>query len=107
MSLCPYLIFVRADFKKYQEASDRIHAIFQEITPLVEPLSLDEAFLDVTENSLGEPIARKIAQIIKQRIHNEVGLTASAGVGPNKFVAKIASDFRKPDGLVVVPPEKV
>ncbi len=102
--LCPNLIFVRPDFTKYVEASQKIREIFESVTPKVEPLSLDEAYLDVTENKLGEPLAGKIAIHIKKRIQDELGLTASAGVGPNKFVAKIASDFRKPDGLVVVPP---
>ncbi|HUP56393.1 MAG TPA: DNA polymerase IV, partial [Bdellovibrionota bacterium] len=105
--LCPNLIFVRPNFEKYTEASRRIRAIFESVTELVEPLSLDEAYLDVTENKLGEPLAGKLAILIKRRIRDELQLTASAGVGPNKFVAKIASDLKKPDGLVVVPPERV
>lgn len=105
--LCPQGIFVYPRFKRYSELSEQIQQIFKDVTPLVEPLSLDEAYLDVTENNLGEPLARKVAIHIKERIKNEVGLTASAGVGPNKFIAKLASDLRKPDGLVVVPPEKV
>jgi DNA polymerase-4 len=105
--LCPSLVFVRPDFSKYSAASDSIREIFQSVTPKVEPLSLDEAYLDVTENLLGEPLAAKIAAYIKRRIHAELGLTASAGVGPNKFIAKVASDLRKPDGLVIVPPERV
>ena len=105
--LCPDAIFVRPDITKYVAVSKQIRAIFESVTPWVEPLSLDEAYLDVTENLLGEPLARKVAEHIKARIKNELGLTASAGVGPNKFIAKVASDLRKPDGLVVVPPQKV
>jgi DNA polymerase-4 len=105
--LCPQAIFVYPNFPAYKEASRQIHEIFASITPLVEPLSLDEAYLDVTTNALNEPLAQKVAAHIKQRIKEETGLTASAGVGPNKFIAKIASDFKKPDGLVVVPPQKV
>src|SRR5690606_37987838 len=105
--LCPQGIFVRPDFRRYAEASRKVRAIFREVTDLVEPLSLDEAYLDVTENKLGEPLARRIAAWIKRRIREEVGITASAGVAPVKFIAKIASDLRKPDGLVVVPPERV
>jgi DNA polymerase-4 len=105
--LCPKLQFVEPDFSKYSEASDRIHEIFASVSDKVEPLSLDEAYLDVTENKLGEPLAGKIAIHIKQRIRKELGLTASAGVGPNKFIAKIASDLKKPDGLVIVPPGQV
>ncbi len=105
--LCPKAEFVYPDFSRYREASDKIHAIFQEFSDLVEPLSLDEAYLDVTENKLGEKLASRIAALIKERIRAETGLTASAGVGPNKFIAKIASDMRKPDGLVVVSPDRV
>ncbi|MGZ3686918.1 MAG: DNA polymerase IV [Bdellovibrionota bacterium] len=105
--LCPQAVFLRTDFQKYRRASQTIQAIFHSITDLVEPLSLDEAYLDVTVNHLGEPLARKLAVLIRKRILEETGLTASAGVGPNKFIAKVASDLRKPDGLVVVPPEKV
>jgi DNA polymerase-4 len=105
--LCPQAIFVSPNFSAYKEASRQIHEIFSSITPLVEPLSLDEAYLDVTTNALNEPIAKNIAAHIKARIKEETGLTASAGVGPNKFIAKLASDFKKPDGLVVVPPQKV
>jgi DNA polymerase-4 len=99
--LCPSLVVVPPDFERYHAASERIFAIFQEVTPLVEPLSLDEAFLDVTENAWGEPLGRTVAQRIKERIRAETGLTASAGVAPNKFLAKIASGWRKPDGLTV------
>ena len=105
--LCPELIFVSPDFSKYTAASEKIHAIFATATDLVEPLSLDEAYLDVTTNKLGLLLARDIAVHIKDRIQKELGLTASAGVGPYKFIAKVASDLRKPNGLVVVPPEKV
>ncbi|OFZ17788.1 MAG: hypothetical protein A2X94_04270 [Bdellovibrionales bacterium GWB1_55_8] len=105
--LCPGAIFVTPNFDRYVEVSHQIREIFATVTSLVEPLSLDEAYLDVTENFLSEPLARNIARYLKQRIREETGLTASAGVGPNKFIAKVASDFRKPDGLVVIPPEKV
>ncbi len=105
--ICPQLVFVRPEFTKYREASHRIRDIFNQVTDLVEPLSLDEAYLDVTANKLSEPLARKLAIWIKDKIQSELHLTASAGVGPNKFVAKVASDLRKPNGLVVVPPEKV
>ena len=105
--LCPHVVFVYPNFERYQEVSRQIREIFEEITPKVEPLSLDEAYLDVTENSLGEPLAWKVAMHVKKLIRERTGLTASAGVGPNKLVAKIASDMRKPDGLVVIPPERV
>ncbi len=105
--LCPQAVFVYPNMAKYRQVSHRIQQIFLDITPVVEPLSLDEAYLDVTENALQEPLARKVAQHIKDRIKTETGLTASAGVGPNKFIAKLASDYNKPNGLVVVPPEKV
>ncbi len=104
---CPDLIFIRPDFKRYKEVSRQIQAIFLDMTDLVEPLSLDEAYLDVTTNKMAEPLATKIAQLVRARIKEELKLTASAGVGPNKFIAKIASDLRKPDGLVVIPPDKV
>ena len=105
--LCPHLIFVPPRFSRYVEVSDQVHAIFEEVTDLVEPLSIDEAYLDVTSNKLGEPLAGKVALHIKRRIFETTGLTASAGVAPNKFIAKIASDLRKPDGFVVIPPERV
>ena len=82
-------------------------AIFHEVTPLVEPLSLDEAYLDVTENSWGEPTATAVARRLKERIRADTGLTASAGVAPNKFLAKIASGWKKPDGLTVISPDRV
>ncbi len=105
--LCPHAVFVYPDFSKYKEASNKIHEVFEQVTDRIEPLSLDEAYLDVTVNKLGEPLAQKLAALIKKRIRENTGLTASAGCGPNKFVAKVASDLRKPDGLVVVPPERV
>jgi len=103
--LCPDLIFVKHRFDVYKAVSRQIRAIFEDYTPLVEPLSLDEAYLDVTENLKGTPSATEIAREIKARIREETGLTASAGVSYNKFLAKLASDYRKPDGLFVIRPE--
>src|SRR5882762_4288043 len=91
LRLCPSLVVVRPDFARYQEASQQVMAILRSATPLVEPLSLDEAYLDVTENLWGEPLARTVAVRIKKLIVENLGLTASAGVAPNKFLAKIAS----------------
>jgi DNA polymerase-4 len=105
--LCPDLVIVRPDFAKYGEVSRQVFAIFRDVTPLVEPLSLDEAYLDVTENSWGEPLAVEVARRIKRRIRDETGLTASAGVAPNKFLAKTASAWKKPDGLTVISPDRV
>ncbi len=105
--LCPELLIVRPDFARYRAASQRVMAILRECTPLVEPLSLDEAYLDVTENLWGVPLARDVAVQLKKNILNETGLTASAGVAPNKFLAKIASGWHKPDGLTVIPPGRV
>ncbi|WP_343748550.1 DNA polymerase IV [Fluviicola sp.] len=105
--LCPDLIFVRPRFDRYQEISLQIRAIFHEYTDLVEPLSLDEAFLDVTSNKKGLKSATLLAQEIRQRILKEVGLTASAGISINKFTAKIASDVNKPNGQLTVPPAEV
>lgn len=107
IKLCPELIFVRTDFDRYKEISNRVRKIFYEYTDLVEPLSLDEAYLDVTENKKGHPSATLIAQEIRQRIFNEVGLTASAGISINKFIAKVASDYNKPNGQKTVNPEDV
>ncbi|MEK6245265.1 MAG: DNA polymerase IV [Pseudomonadota bacterium] len=107
LRLCPDLVIVRPDFTRYRAASQKVMAILRSCTPLVEPLSLDEAYLDVTENLWGEPLATSIAKKLKARIREEIGLTASAGVAPNKFLAKIASGWRKPDGLTVIPPERV
>ena len=105
--LCPDLIFVPPRFDRYKEISKQIRKIFLEYTDLVEPLSLDEAYLDVTENKKGNPSATLIAQEIRQRIFEEVGLTASAGISVNKFVAKIASDYNKPNGQKTVHPDEV
>ncbi|MFO1069601.1 MAG: DNA polymerase IV [Geminicoccaceae bacterium] len=104
--LCPELVFVRARFDAYRAASRTIREIFRSWTPLVEPLSLDEAYLDVTEAAAGPPSAADIARAIKAEIRERTGLTASAGVSFNKFLAKTASDLRKPDGLSVIRPEK-
>jgi len=105
--LCPSLVIVRPDFAKYKAASSAVFAIFREVTPLVEPLSLDEAYLDVTENAWGETLGTAVAKRLKQRIRDETRLTASAGVAPNKFLAKIASGWKKPDGLTVISPDRV
>ena len=105
--LCPDLVIVRPDFPRYRAASQRILEIFRSCTPLVEPLSLDEAYLDVTDNRWGEPLATPVAKRLKQRILEETRLTASAGVAPNKFLAKIASGWHKPDGLTVISPGRV
>jgi len=105
--LCPDLRIVPPDFAKYRSVSQQILAILREVTPLVEPLSLDEAYLDVTENAYGEPLGVNVAKRLKAAILEKVGLTASAGVAPNKFLAKIASGWRKPDGLTVVAPERI
>ncbi len=105
--LCPHLTIVPPDFTKYRTASQQVFAIFREVTPLVEGLSLDEAYLDVTENAWAEPLGVNVARRVKARILEDTGLTASAGVAPNKFLAKIASAWRKPDGLTVIAPERV
>jgi len=105
--LCPELIFVRPRFERYSEISKKIRAIFHDYTDLVEPLSLDEAYLDVTENKKGNPSASLLAKEIRNRIFNDVGLTASAGISINKFVAKVASDYNKPNGQKTVNPEEV
>jgi DNA polymerase-4 len=105
--LCPELAIVQPDFARYRAASQRVMAILRSCTPLVEPLSLDEAYLDVTDNLWGEPLATSVAKQLKARIREELQLTASAGVAPNKFLAKIASGWNKPDGLTVVAPERV
>src|SRR6476620_1984098 len=105
--LCPGLIIVRPDFAKYRTISQQVFAIYRSVTPLVEPLSLDEAYLDVTENAWGEPLAVKVARRVKTEIRAATGLTASAGVAPNKFLAKIASGWKKPDGLTVIAPDRV
>ena len=104
--LCPSLVIVPPDFARYKAASNAVFAIFREVTPLVEPLSLDEAYLDVTENAWDEPLATRgeAAEGAHPRRHR---LTASAGVAPNKFLAKIASGWKKPDGLTVISPDRV
>ncbi|WP_138431275.1 DNA polymerase IV [Fodinibius saliphilus] len=103
--LCPHAIFVKPRFEVYREVSKQVREIFFEYTDLVEPLSLDEAYLDVTENHINLPSATLIAKKIRKRIKEKTRLTASAGVAPNKFLAKIASDLNKPDGLAVILPE--
>lgn len=102
---CPHLIFVKSNFAEYKKVSNQIRNIFLEFTDLVEPLSLDEAFLDVTENKINLPSATLIAKKIKKRIKEETDLTASAGVSFNKFLAKIASDYDKPDGFFAITPD--
>ncbi len=104
---CPQLIFVKPRFDRYSEISKKIRAIFFDYTDLVEPLSLDEAYLDVTDNKMGNPSATLIAKEIRKRIFDELGLTASAGISINKFIAKVASDFNKPNGQKTVNPEEV
>ncbi|MCD4817998.1 MAG: DNA polymerase IV [Candidatus Cloacimonetes bacterium] len=106
IKLCPHAIFVRGRFEAYREASQQINQIFQEFTEQIEPVSIDEAYLDVTNNMQNFKSATEIARKIKQKIFEITKLTASAGVSYNKFIAKIASDFDKPDGLVVIPPNQ-
>jgi DNA polymerase-4 len=105
--LCPSLVIVHPDFNKYRAVSQQVFSIYRAITPLVEPLSLDEAYLDVTENAWNEPLGMTVARRLKDEIRAATGLTASAGVAPNKFLAKIASGWKKPDGLTVIAPERV
>jgi DNA polymerase IV len=105
--LCPQATFVRPDFEKYHSVSRQVRAIFERHSVLVEPLSLDEAYLDVTEELTGIPTATETARAIRREIREETALTASAGVAPNKFLAKIASDWNKPDGLFVIRPDQV
>jgi DNA polymerase-4 len=105
--LCPEAIFVPPDFTRYRAVSRLTRDIFKRHTDLVEPLSLDEAYLDVTENKTGLPTATRVASAIREQIRRELNLTASAGVAPNKFLAKVASDWRKPDGLFVIQPDEV
>lgn len=104
--LCPSLVVVEPHFNRYKELSRQMHVIFHEYTDIIEPLSLDEAYLDVTENKRGMDMAVDIAKEIKQKIRQATGLTVSAGVSYCKFLAKVASDFRKPDGLCTVHPER-
>lgn len=105
--LCPRLIFVRPNFDKYRDISLQIREIFLSYTDLVEPLSLDEAFLDVTENKQGIPSATTIAKKIREEIFQKTHLTASAGISINKFLAKVATDIHKPDGITLIPPDQV
>jgi DNA polymerase IV len=105
--LCPDGIFVAPDFPRYRAVSKNVHEIFKRHTDLIEPLSLDEAYLDVTENKTGLPTATLAARTIREQIRQELNLTASAGVAPTKFLAKLASDWRKPHGLFVIRPEEV
>jgi DNA polymerase IV len=105
--LCPELVIVHPDFERYRQVSRQVMELLRACTPLVEPLSLDEAYLDVTENNWNEPLATNVAKRLKREIRETTNLTASAGVAPNKFLAKIASGYRKPDGLTVIPPERV
>jgi DNA polymerase-4 len=105
--LCRTAVFIAPDFTRYRAVSRNVREIFQRHTDLIEPLSLDEAYLDVTENKAGLPTATLVARTIREQIRQELNLTASAGVAPNKFLAKLASDWRKPDGLFVIQPEEV
>ena len=104
---CPGLVIVRPNFTLYKSVSGQVMEILRSATPLVEPLSLDEAYLDVTANLLDEPLAMEVARHLKARIRDELSLTASAGVAPNKFLAKIASGWKKPDGLTVIAPGRI
>lgn len=105
--LCPDAVFIPPDFTRYRAVSRLTREIFKRHTDLVEPLSLDEAYLDLTENKTGLPTATRVASTIREQIRKELNLTASAGVAPNKFLAKLASDWRKPNGLFVIQPEEV
>jgi len=105
--MCPEAVFIHPNFEKYRAVSKQIRVIFERHTPLVEPLSLDEAYLDVTNELTGIPTATETAEVIRREIREETQLTASAGVAPNKFLAKIASDWKKPDGLFVIRPHQV
>jgi DNA polymerase IV len=105
--LCPDAIFIKPDFVRYKAASLAARAIFERHTAMIEPLSLDEAYLDVTENLTGLPTATRVAKAIREQIQDELKLTASAGVAPNKFLAKIASDWKKPNGLFVIQPHEI
>lgn len=105
--LCPQLVVIEPNFNKYREASAHIHKIFQQYTTIIEPLSLDEAYLDVTQNLKNLASATEVAMSIQADIFTQTGLTASAGVAPNKFLAKIASDWHKPNGICVIKPHQV
>ena len=104
---CPHLVVVRPDMSKYQRVSRTVFELFRAVTPLVEPLSMDEAYLDVTENAWNEPLGVNVARRLKQQVRDVTQLTISAGVAPNKFLAKIASGWKKPDGLTVIAPERI
>jgi DNA polymerase-4 len=104
--LCPDAVFLPPDFPRSQAVSRLVREIFKRHTDLIEPLSLDEAYLDVTENKTGLPTATRVARAIREQIREELNLTASAGVAPNKFLTKIASDWRKPDGLFIIQPRR-
>ena len=105
--LCPQVVVIEPNFEKYRDVSQQIHQVFQKYTHLIEPLSLDEAFLDVTENLQDIPSATEVAERIRTDIFKVTGLTASAGVAPNKFLAKIASDWNKPNGICIIKPKQV
>jgi DNA polymerase-4 len=105
--LCPEAIFIKPDFVRYKAVSLAVRSIFERHTAMIEPLSLDEAYLDVTENRTGLPTATRVAKLIREQIQDELKLTASAGVAPNKFLAKIASDWKKPNGLFVIQPHEI
>src|SRR5438876_100330 len=105
--ICPNAVFLPPDFPRYREVSRQAREIFKRHTALIEPLSLDEAYLDVSENKTGLPTATQVARTIREQIRTELSLTASAGVAPNKFLAKIASDWKKPNGLFVIQPEEI
>ncbi|MFH4192546.1 DNA polymerase IV, partial [Acinetobacter baumannii] len=105
--LCPQVVIIEPNFEKYRAISAEIHSIFQQYTTLIEPLSLDEAYLDVTENLKQIASATEVAMHIREDIFRQTGLTASAGVAPNKFLAKVASDWNKPNGLFVIKPSQV
>src|SRR5882762_9456962 len=105
--LCPNAVFLPPDFPRYRAVSSQVREIFKRHTDLIEPLSLDEAYLDVSENKTCLPTATQVARTIREQIRSELSLTASAGVAPNKFLAKIASDWKKPDGLFVIQPEEI
>src|SRR2546427_6069425 len=105
--LCPSAVFLPPDFPRYRAVSRQVREIFKRHTDLIEPLSLDEAYLDVSENKTGLPTATQVARAIREQIRAELNLTASAGVAPNKFLAKIASEWKKPDGLFVIQPDEV
>lgn len=105
--LCPHAVFVRPRFSRYQEVSAQFHRILKEVSDCIEPLGLDEAYVEVTENKLGETSATRLAGYLKARIKGQLKLTASAGVAPNKFLAKLASEIKKPDGLFVIRPKDI